>query len=411
MPSIWSQFSLWTIVLIGIVCCLTIFFHVYRYNHRTVEVAPNILTSIGIFGTFLGVAIGLWQFNAGDIQNSVPHLMDGLRTAFWSSIAGLLGALTIKLRHALGQAKVQARAELATINDLDTSLQQLVAALDADQDKNFISLLKDNHTKTLEGMQQVLDKLDHYQERMAEANAKALVDAIEMVMKDFNAKINEQYGDNFKRLNESVISMLEWQKSYKQQLLELIDEQERTSKSMQEASQAFEYMVKHANAFNGISESLQELLTGLETQRLNLHSQLGSLADLVNHAGEGLPNLEGRILALTQGVADAVAQQQRWLSEQLVQAQENIQQQLQQTLGDSAKQLEAQQQESTEYQQRMSERLERQIVALDEGMEEELNKALKSFGMQLTALSEKFVADYTPLTKRLQTLIKMAEKS
>ncbi len=411
MTSIWSQFSLWTIVLIVAVCSLTLIFHFYRYNYRTVEVAPNILTSIGIFGTFLGVALGLWHFDTTDIQNSVPQLMDGLRTAFWSSIAGLLGALTIKLRHALAQSKAQVRAESASINDLDTSLQQLVHALEADQDKSIIALLTENNEKAMQGMQAVVDKLDHYQERMAEANAKALVDAIEMVMKDFNTKINEQYGDNFKRLNESVISMLEWQKSYKQQLSELIGEQERTSESMQEASQAFEYMVKHANAFNGISESLQELLTGLETQRLNLHSQLGSLADLVNHAGEGLPNLEKRILTLTQGVADAVAQQQSWLSEQLVQAQQSIEAQLQRTLGDSAKQLEEQQQQSMEHQKRISERLELQIVALDEGMEEELNKALKSFGMQLTALSEKFVADYTPLTKRLQTLVKMAEKS
>lgn len=411
MTDIWSQFSLWTIVLIAIVGFLTLVFHLYRYNHRTVDVAPNILTSIGIFGTFLGVALGLWHFDAGDIQNSVPELMDGLRTAFWSSIAGLLGALTIKLRHALSHSRAQKKVEKATINDLDTSLQQLVSAFSADKDEPFITTLKQHNEQTKAGMQAIVDKLDNYQERMAEANAKALVNAIEMVMKDFNAKINEQYGDNFKRLNESVISMLEWQKSYKQHLLELIDEQERTSKNMQEASKAFEYMVKHADAFNGISESLQELLTGLETQRVNLHSQLSSLADLVNHAGDGLPDLEGRILTLTKGVADAVAQQQEWLSQQLVQSQTSIEQQMQMTLQDSAKSLEQQQQQSAEYQKRMSERLERQLVALDEGMEEELNKALRSFGMQLTALSEKFVADYTPLTKRLQELVEMADKS
>jgi ribosomal 50S subunit-associated protein YjgA (DUF615 family) len=42
-------------------------------------------------------------------------------------------------------------------------------------------------------------------------------------------------------------------------------------------------------------------------------------------------------------------------------------------------------------------------------MEEELNKALKSFGMQLTALSEKFVSDYSPLTQKLQDVVKLAE--
>ena len=127
-------------------------------------------------------------------------------------------------------------------------------------------------------MNDIISSLETYQERQAEANAKALVHAIEMVMREFNTKINEQYGDNFKRLNESVIAMLEWQKNYKEQLGTLIGEQERTASAMSEAGEAFEYMVKHANAFNGISESLQDLLNGLEAQRQNLQSQLGSLA-------------------------------------------------------------------------------------------------------------------------------------
>ena len=60
--------------------------------------------------------------------------------------------------------------------------------------------------------------------------------------------------------------------------------------------------------------------------------------------------------------------------------------------------------------QRLAERVERQVTLLDESMEIELNKALKSFDMQLTALSEKFVSDYSPLTKQLQNLVSLAEQ-
>ena len=48
-------------------------------------------------------------------------------------------------------------------------------------------------------------------------------------MREFNTKINEQYGDNFKQLNQSVVAMLQWQEQYKAQLNTLITEQERTS--------------------------------------------------------------------------------------------------------------------------------------------------------------------------------------
>ena len=407
-----EQFSAWTLGLMVLIAALTVFFHVFRYSNRTAEVAPNILTSIGIFGPFLGVALGLWYFDTSDIQGSVPKLMDGLKTAFWSSIVGLLGALTLKIRGAMSQTgrREKAQTRVATIDDLDASLKHLADQMNPELEQGLPQQLARQHQQSLAAMSQVVNTLESYEERMAEANAKALISAIETVMREFNTKINEQYGDNFKRLNESVISMLEWQKQYKSQITELIDEQKRTSGSMKEASEAFEYMVRHANAFNGISESLQDLLNGLEAQRANLQAQLSSLADLVNNAADGLPQLEERVVALTQGMADAVEKQQRWSNEQLSTMQQGLQTQLHQAITDSDTRLQQQQNHSLQQLQRLGERVERQVTVLDESMEEELNKALKSFGMQLTALSEKFVSDYSPLTEKLQRLVKMAEQ-
>jgi len=245
---------------------------------------------------------------------------------------------------------------------------------------------------------------------MAEANAKALVEAIERVMTEFNTKINEQYGDNFKRLNESVISMLEWQKQYKSQITELIDEQQRSTESMKSAVESFGYMVRHADAFNGISESLEELLTAMESQRDSLQQQLGSLAGLIASAADGLPQLEERVLALTNGMATAVEKQQSWLSSELSESQLKLQSQWQQQLASTQENIQNQQQQSLYQLQKLGERVERQFVVLDESLEAELNKSLKSLGVQLSALSEKFVSDYGPLTDKLQQLVQTAER-
>src|SRR5690554_7444888 len=93
-------------------------------------------------------------------------------------------------------------------------------------------------------------------------------------------------------------------------------------------------------------------------------------------------------------MAESVTKQQNWLQTEL----SNIQR------GSSQVMQEQQQQTMTQL-QRLGERVERQVIVLDESMEEELNKALKTFGMQLTALSEKFVSDYSPLTEKLQRQI------
>jgi uncharacterized FlaG/YvyC family protein len=407
-----EQFSVWTLVLIGSVLVLGLFFHLFRYSSKTAEVAPAILTSIGIFGTFLGVALGLWHFDTSDIQGSVPRLMEGLKTAFWTSIAGLFAALTLKIRAAIEQAgrRDAAQHRAATIDDLDLSLQALVKQLHDGTDKSLRSDLIEQHSASQRRFDELVNVLTDYQQRMADANARALVEAIRSVMNEFNTKINEQYGENFRQLNESVVAMLEWQQTYRQQLDDLISEQERSSGLMKEACDAFEFMVRNANAFNGISESLQELLTGLETQRLNIHSQLGSLADMVNNAAEGLPRLEERLSTLTQGMSDAVQSQQRWATEELSQTQKELTTQLHTVMAESQTQLLSQQQQSQQHMQKLGERLERQVAQLDTGMEEELNKALRAFGLQLTALSEKFVSDYSPLTDKLTELVNLARQ-
>jgi hypothetical protein len=60
-------------------------------NEKTVEFGPTILTTTGIFLTFLGIAVGLKEFDVSSIQASVPALLGGLKTAFWASVAGVGG--------------------------------------------------------------------------------------------------------------------------------------------------------------------------------------------------------------------------------------------------------------------------------------------------------------------------------
>ncbi|WP_166484973.1 hypothetical protein [Nitrosomonas eutropha] len=43
---------------------------------------PTILTTTGIFATFFGIALGLADFDAANIQASIPALLAGLKTAF-----------------------------------------------------------------------------------------------------------------------------------------------------------------------------------------------------------------------------------------------------------------------------------------------------------------------------------------
>ena len=67
---------------------------------------------------------------------------------------------------------------------------------------------------------------------------------------------------------------------------------------------------------------------------------------MVNHAADGLPKLEERVVGLTQGMSDALQMQQRWAVEELTKMQRNTEQQLQQMQASSNQRLQEQQQQS-----------------------------------------------------------------
>ena len=62
-------------------------------KRRWIEQLPSLISTLGVLGTFLGITIGLLNFNSNDLDASIPLLLDGLKTAFFTSLAGMVGSL------------------------------------------------------------------------------------------------------------------------------------------------------------------------------------------------------------------------------------------------------------------------------------------------------------------------------
>ena len=52
-----------------------------------------------------------------------------------------------------------------------------------------------------------------------------------------------------------------------------------------------------------------------------------------------------------------------------------------------------------------SEKINQQFADFDQQMQQELQRSLELLGSNLASLSEKFVADYSPLTEKLRALV------
>ncbi len=66
----------------------------FKISYRPHEDYKSSIISLGIFGTFLGIIVGLWNFDTNNIEDSVPYLLEGLKTAFLTSFFGM-GLTTI----------------------------------------------------------------------------------------------------------------------------------------------------------------------------------------------------------------------------------------------------------------------------------------------------------------------------
>ena len=88
-------------VLIIIVCIYLCYQYIKRVEkedgllaHRgTVEMLPSLVSTLGVLGTFLGITMGLLFFDTRNLETSIPMLLDGLKTAFFTSLAGMAGSL------------------------------------------------------------------------------------------------------------------------------------------------------------------------------------------------------------------------------------------------------------------------------------------------------------------------------
>ena len=98
-------------------------------NEYIYESIPNVFTTLGVLGTFLGIYYGLEAFDTNDIDGSISELLEGLKTAFITSIVGIIAALIFGRfsEFAYGRAESKgppkATSELMALQELNDSLK------------------------------------------------------------------------------------------------------------------------------------------------------------------------------------------------------------------------------------------------------------------------------------------------
>ena len=431
---------------------ITIYFHV-KFDRFAVAHGPEVLTTLGILGCFTGITIALFSFNPENISQSVPNLLSGIRTAFWASLAGVFGALTLRFGQRFRKVKDnknQIAGQTASLSDVVLSINSLRESIGGQDESNIQAEIREFKEQSEKQFLSLQEEFKTFSKHMVENNQKAIIEALREVIKDFNTKITEQFGDNFKELNSAVSKLLSWQIQYKDEL-EIIKENQRASREeLEKATETLKEIVQSAGVFSSIAQDLKSQIDYLNQNREILNNQQKSLAEVLKTMSSVTPTFEQKTIDMLEQIengmkrvyeqfstnADTLVKQVansekefKTMFETIFKNSESHLDELQIQMTKATENLGIQMQISgNELKKQMAETiLENQktfnaglednsrivkesVLALDKALQKELNSSLESLGRQLAALSNRFVEDYLPLTEKLKEVVELSKR-
>lgn len=297
-----------------------------------VQYTPTLLTTLGIFGTFFGIVLGLLHFEPTDVEGSVQFLLDGLKTAFITSLAGMFCSLVFKILQttpflqcpdeekdpefmlfesilAAIETQVEEIRSLkrAIVGDRDSSLFGIVKMLRHDMNENSIL----SSTKTQEQLALLSDKLrvdlDGFAEILSSSATAQVVDALKQVVVNFNYQLTEQFGDNFTHLNHAVKGLLVWQENYKTQLETMSEQYAKGVQAISETELSVTKIGKQSRIIYENMEALKQVMTVNQHQLAELERHLEAFKDIRDKAVEAVPEIRRQVEYTVSEISAAVS--------------------------------------------------------------------------------------------------------
>lgn len=127
-------------IILYLIMIVIVFFKVIKYNKLDNKEKRNfyinLLPILGVIGTFLGICLGLVNFNSNEIESSVPQLLQGLKTAFWTSFIGTSWAVFLNIRYSSKDREDNEEDEISLLKLQIEELKKL--------NNNFYNLVEEN---------------------------------------------------------------------------------------------------------------------------------------------------------------------------------------------------------------------------------------------------------------------------
>lgn len=289
-----------------------------RPGHDFRSEASTILTSLGVTGTFVGILVALQNFDLDQMQLSIRQMLDGLKIAFVTSVLGISFSVLFQLfapaPRRWGAKRGQASEEDTdrTVSDLYQILKESLEAqrelsqqIGGDNDSSLTGQIQKMRLSQVDFTKDLFKKLDEFADEMAKGATEQIIDALRQVIVDFNNKLTEQFGENFKQLNEAVFKLVEWQENYKQQLEEMKIVFDISVRAIEQSKLSLEQIVRSSESIPETMDKLRPILEVVNRQISDLEGHLGAFAQMRDSAVAAIPEIQDHVKTLVDDIASA----------------------------------------------------------------------------------------------------------
>jgi DNA repair ATPase RecN len=282
----------------------------FALRKRGIQESQMVATTLGILGTFIGIVYGLLHFDTGNIDDAVPLLLDGLKFAFVTSIAGMGVSLVFGLfpkTFGFTSSEEEAnknKSESELLAEVLAEIKTLNASIAGDNDTTLITQIQKMRTSITDKQDELKKSFDQFAEGMVNSNIDALAEAIDKVMGEFNTTVNEKLGKTFDDFRNAVDNLNQWQSDYKGQIDSQTENMKTVQTSLGTVTDSLDKVAKSLEEITVIKEKFDAMLEQLNAQlqgSIDFSTAMKGLSSEIEGSGK---MIRDELNDITRGAAD-----------------------------------------------------------------------------------------------------------
>lgn len=410
---------------------------------------PILLTSLGILGTFTGIIIGLLDFNSSRIDESIELLLEGLKTAFITSLAGMASAIIYKVigttpffeenRTTNEVVDVEPRDILKAIQRQEEHLLKFKKAISGDDDSSLVGQIKllrsdlydnyrDQKSSFSEFSRELWINLDTFSEMLSKSATEQVIKALNEVIADFNQNLTEQFGDNFKALDASVKKLVDWQTKYAEQIEQMILQYSHSVKAINDIEQSVTAISLEARAIPEIMQQLKIVVEVNQHQINELSRHLQAFEEMKEQAVKAIPDMQRHVEQTVESISQSSIKANESYQSLLnstntihdtfttsindiqTQLESTVRQLVEKQIYEMNRSFSSLEDEMTKAVDLTGKAVNKKVEMIDESMTKEVNRVMTEMGSALASISGQFTADYKLLIQSMKKITNMSRE-